>query len=73
MVQSPGNLNAKIWDGSPRTVMAVLRRLNRPAVMGACTALWTGLSEEVIAEDGRGMLSLGNAGILIQGGCCEWV
>jgi len=53
--------------------MAVLRRLNRPAVMGACTALWTGLSEEVIAEDGRGMLSLGNAGILIQGGCCEWV
>jgi hypothetical protein len=67
LAQNPGQLGTKIWDGSPKIARKLFAPFNKPAIMGAYTALWTGLSEVITAEDGGGTLFLLGAGILPRG------
>ncbi|KAJ8097649.1 hypothetical protein POJ06DRAFT_261992 [Lipomyces tetrasporus] len=52
VVQSPGTLRTKGWDGTPWLVRLAMAPLFYPPKMGAYTALWAGLSPEVKSEDG---------------------
>lgn len=47
VVQNPGTLKTKGWDGTPWLVRQLMRPLFYPPKMGAYTELWAGLSQDV--------------------------
>lgn len=57
VAQSPGTLKTKGWDSAPWIMRAMMAPVMHDPIMGAYTELWTGLSPQVILEDG-GRLSI---------------
>lgn len=53
VVQSPGTLKTKGWDGTPKLVRIMMAPLFYPPKFGAYTGLWAGLSAEVKKGDGQ--------------------
>ncbi|KAK9366934.1 hypothetical protein V1509DRAFT_628415 [Lipomyces kononenkoae] len=53
VVQSPGTLKTKGWDGTPWVVRLLMTPLFYPPKMGAYTGLWAGLSPDVKSGDGQ--------------------
>jgi NAD(P)-dependent dehydrogenase (short-subunit alcohol dehydrogenase family) len=52
VVQSPGSLRTKGWDGVPWATRMLTRPLLYEPKLGAYTELWAGLSQDVKSEDG---------------------
>ncbi|RAO66676.1 uncharacterized protein BHQ10_002688 [Talaromyces amestolkiae] len=53
VVQNPGTIKTKGWDGTPWLVRQLMRPLFYPPRMGAYTGLWAGLSPDVKSGDGQ--------------------
>ena len=52
VTQNPGQLRTNIWDGAPKVARKVMSFVLHPALYGAYTTLWCGLSPEVTVADG---------------------
>ena len=52
VVQNPGQLSTPIWDGTPTVIRKIMSYTLYPALYGAYTALWCGISSEVSTADG---------------------
>ena len=50
--QNPGQLRTQIWDGAPKLARKVMSLVLHPALFGAYTALWCGLSPDITIADG---------------------
>lgn len=53
VVQNPGMLETKGWNGTPWLVRQLMRPFFYPPKMGAYTELWAGLSPDVKSGDGQ--------------------
>lgn len=56
LVQNPGNLTSNIWQHVPKATMMFLSPFLHKTVYGAYTALWTGLSADITAENNGGYI-----------------
>ena len=52
VTQNPGQLRTSIWDGAPKVARKIMSLTLHPALYGAYTALWCGISPEVTTADG---------------------
>ena len=52
VTQNPGQLCTSIWDTAPTISRKIMSLTLHPALYGAYTALWCGLSKEITVEDG---------------------
>ncbi|OKL64373.1 hypothetical protein UA08_00762 [Talaromyces atroroseus] len=57
VVQSPGTLKTKGWDGTPKLVRIIMAPLLYPPKFGAYTGLWACLSAEVKKGDGQKLIN----------------
>ena len=52
LTQSPGHLKSGAWRNGSRLLQAAVRPILWENIMGAYTALWAGLSDQITVEDG---------------------
>ena len=52
VTQNPGQLSTAIWEGTPKVIRKIMSLTLHPALYGAYTALWCGVSSEVTTADG---------------------